>query len=293
MYEQIVLIGELRSGGKWLKSVFDPSHYMDLREFLSPLPQNGLTTDGHRSHVHAGHKLVDILVPILKYSNIDEKLVSAIHDVLVSLTVSDNGVINTRFSTLQICEIITKTMKKLNKGTIIKLLPFLVYDLKNAKSMNNFINNSNLCIKFYRKNILNLYISHMKSLVSGCWSNKESIENKINKNLIKIIWDENHYNDYYHSMVASFCKLIQNKYNNAILISYEQIHESGMKEKEKLEFLTDLIRPIVPNIEIISNSVLDSETKESKILKTEENFINQEAFLMSQNKIKIYLPEIV
>ena len=304
MYEQIVLIGELRSGGKWLKSLFDPSHYVDLREFLSPLPQNGLTPEGHKSHVHAGHKLVDILVPILQYSNIDQRLVSAIHDVLVSLEISNNGVMNSRFSNLEICDLVIKTMKQLNKGSIIKLLPSISTarfhsQHKRAKlhsqRMRELINHSDVCIKFYRKNILNLYISHMKSLISGCWSNKESQQNKVNKNLIQIIWDPDHYNKYYHNMVLSFYSLLKyhNNTTNTIMVSYEEIHESGMNENQKLELIRGLINTVAPHIRIIPNDVLYSETKESKILDIQDNFTNKEDFLISQSKIQIYLPKTV
>jgi hypothetical protein len=295
MYEKIVLIGELRSGGKWLKSLFDPSHYMDLREFLSPLPQNGLTPEGHKSHVHAGHKLVDILVPILQYSNIDQRLVSAIHDVLVSLEISNNGVMNSRFSNLEICDLVIKTMKQLNKGSIIKLLPYLAYDSEYSQDMREFIDHSDVCIKFYRKNILNLYISHMKSLISGCWSNKESQQNKVNKNLIQIIWDPDHYNKYYHNMVSSFYSLLKNHNNttNTIMVSYEEMHESGMNENQKLELIRGLINTVAPHIRIMPNDVLHSETKESKILDIQDNFTNKEDFLISQSKIQIYLPKTV
>jgi hypothetical protein len=132
----------------------------------------------------------------------------------------------------------------------------------------------------------------MKSLASGCWSNKEAQKNKIDKNLVKISWNHDHYMNYYHSMVASFDNLIKKDHHNTIMVSYEDIHESGMSANEKLEFMRDLVYRIAPNIRIMPNDVLDEETKECGVLDTSDNFINPEDFLISKHNIQIYLPKI-
>lgn len=292
MLEKIVLIGELRSGGKWLKSVFDPDHYMDLREFFSPLPQNGVTKDGYKSHVHAGHKLIDILVPILKFSNINKDLISSIHDVLISLKVVDNGSINSNFSTIENCQLIINTFNQLNKGSIVKILPSLLF-LATDTRMQQFVESSNLCIRFYRKNVLNLYISHMKALTSGCWSKKEAAQANIDKNNLKIRWDTQQYINYFQGILFSYQYLSQCNFRNSVLVSYEEIHEAGMTEKEKLEFVTEKFQSISPNLTIIPNSVLKDEIKEANVIELEDNFSNKEDFIKSQSDIPIYLPDSV
>jgi hypothetical protein len=295
MYEKIALIGELRAGGKWIKSIFDPDHYMDLREFYSVLPQNGIipTVDGHkaRSHVHAGHKLVDVLVPILLHSNIHSDIISAIHDSLVSLEISDNGTINSKFSNLEICLLIQETYKKLNKGSIIKILPSTIY-LDTTNKIKNSLANYDLCIRFYRKNILNTYISHMKAIQSGCWSKTESDKKNIVKDNIKIFWDYKHYNKYYENMLFSYNYLLNNlESRNSIMVAYEDIHEKYSSNLEKLNAIINLIKPICSNILIMDNPVLDGEKRESADNGSiESNFINSQQFLIDLNSgLKINL----
>jgi hypothetical protein len=284
MYEKIVLVGELRSGGTWIKSIFDPNHYIDLREFLSPLPQNGLTPEGYVSHVHAGHKLVDILVPILKYSNIDSRLISAIHDTLISIKIADNGEINTKFSNLETCLTYIETLKKLNKGSILKVLPL---SLINNPKLLDLIKNSDLCIKFYRKNVLETYISQKKAVITGAWSHKESKQKNIDKTKIKIIWDIQDYMTYYHNMVKSYNYLFKNnemEFQNCVSINYEDIHSNELTNQEKLDYIKNIIYQVNPEIVLGDNPILSEMIKENpQPSNIEDNFINPEDFIKNKN----------
>jgi hypothetical protein len=163
---------------------------------------------------------------------------------------------------------------KINIGQILKDINLFIYILLKCDYI----------IFFNRNNKLAQYISDEKSKLTESYTQQSNDKFKIDKNNMKINWNENIYinrienKNKIYEKIKKFASRNKKSY---IEFMYEEIHEQNMTEDQKFIYVKNKILNIDPQVKLDNSKIIKKESNYQDIIK--DNF-NEKDF----EKIKIF-----
>ena len=209
----ITIISAARSGSNWLLKCLETDYTINLKEiFNRGLAGKNKIKEKDLEYLYPDITQKNNVLKNISYKNINYHTIKNIQDRILH-----------------------------NKKHCLYKVLYEHY-LYNPIIINKALDTSDCIIGSYRENILESYISSMKSVKTNIWWTDPNKKNLIDKNNLKIEWNLENYLQFYDTRVRGIqwiksCAL-NSKY---VIFTYEEIHSDTKNNQEKIHYVQQKI----------------------------------------------------